>query len=133
MKIKLSEIKDPGNPEKERIVATVLSDTDLGGYILAETQETSDETISSELKNVKWLEDQPLKVGDMVIIYTKSGKNGKIINVDGSTSYFYYWALDNPIGNKENVGVILYEAEWSFIKAHPDKIKADEFDDSSSM
>ena len=98
MKIKLVEIKDPGNKDKERVILKVLNETDLGGYMIAVSVEESDQTVSTDLRNVMWLEDQPLKIGDLVVVYTKSGTNGKIVNSDGSTSYFFYWSLSDPIG-----------------------------------
>lgn len=128
MKIKLVEIKDPGNQDKERVVLKVLNDTDLGGYMIAVAVEETDQTISTNLKNIMWLEDQPIKVGDLVVIYTKSGTNGKILNSDGSTSYFFYWSLSAPIGKDNNLGVVLFEVDWNFVKAIPNKIQADEYD-----
>lgn len=128
MKIKLVEIKDPGNKDKERVILKVLNDTDLGGYMLAVSLEEVDQSISTNLKNVMWMEDQPLKAGDLVVVYTKEGNNGKIANTDGSTSYFYYWSLTKPIGLTKDAGVLLYEVDWSFVRAIPTKVKADEFD-----
>jgi len=127
MKIKLVEIKDPGNKDKERIILKVLNETDLGNYLIAVSTEETDQTISTDLRNVKWLDDQPLKVGDLVVIYTKSGNKGKIENSDGSVSYFYYWSLEEPLGNINDAGVLLFETSWNFIKAIPSKIKADEY------
>ena len=128
MKIKLVEIKDPGNKDKERIILKVLNDTDLGGYMMAVSTEESDKTISTRLKNVMWMEDQPLKSGDLVVVYTKDGNSGKIDNSDGSTSYFYYWSLARPIGETKDAGVLLFEVDWSFERAKPIKVKADEYD-----
>lgn len=127
MKIKLVEIKDPGNKDKERIILKVLNETDLGNYLIVVSTEETDQTISTDLRNVKWLDDQPLKVGDLVVIYTKSGNKGKIENSDGSVSYFYYWSLEEPIGDVKDAGVLLFETSWSFIKAIPTKVKADEY------
>lgn len=128
MNIKIIGIKDPGNKEKERIVISVDNQIDLGKYLIAISNELPDEMISSDIKHVKWLSDQALEAGDQVVIYTKSGNKASIKNSDGSTSYFYYWDLPNPIGADETVGVILFETSWQFKRVIPPVIKADEYD-----
>lgn len=128
MKLKIQTIKDPGIKEKERIVISVLADINLGDYLIAKTYSLKDERISAELEDTMWFPDQDLKQGDQVVVYTKAGEKNKITNSDGSTSYFYYWELSNPLGKEENAGAIIFEVNWDFEQAYTKPVKADEFD-----
>ena len=128
MNLKILTIKDPGIKEKERVVLSVLADINLGDYLIAKTYTLKDERISAELEDVMWLPDQDLKQGDQVVVYTKAGEKNKITNSDGSTSYFYYWELSEPIGDEEEAGAIIFEADWDFERAYSKPVKADEFD-----
>lgn len=128
MDIKILELKDPKIKEKERLILSVTKDTDLGKYMIAESTVFSDGTISSKIRNTLWLADQPLKTGDQVVIYTKGGTTGKIDNPDGSTSYFYYWNLNAPLGEKEDSVFVVYETSWTYARVYPKSVKADEYE-----
>lgn len=117
MNVKISDIKDYGNLEKERVVIKVLADTNLGKYILCTTQELSDERISSKIQNVLWLPDQDIKSGDLVVVYTKAGEKGSRINKDGTTTYFYYWGRNSVLTEIKDCGVVLFETSWNYKKS----------------
>ena len=128
MDIQFNMVKNPGVIETERVILNVSKDTDLGSYLIATSIENDDnKTITSALSNVYWLPDQKLKAGDLVVIYTKKGTKGKIENKDGSTSYFFYWGLDCPIGNDERATVVLFNADWWYRRIHPEAVKVDEY------
>lgn len=129
MDIQFYIVKDPGDPEKERVILRVQKNTDLGSYLIAtSTENTDNKTISSELSNVLWLPDQKLQSGDLVVIYTKKGKEGKVVNKDGSTSYFYYWGLSKPIGENRRSTIVLFDSEWCYRRVYPEEVKIDEYE-----
>ena len=97
MKIKFDSIKDAGSLEKERIIFKVLEPTNIGRYLVAKSTRVTDETFSSDIKDIKWFPDQDMKEGDLVVLYTKKGPKGNAINSDNSTTYFFYWGLDPPL------------------------------------
>lgn len=125
MNIKISDIKDYGNLEKERIVLNVLSDTDLGKYIIALTEELPDNLISSSIRDAYWLPDQSLKTGDMVVVYTKKGNRSSRKNEDGTTTYFLYWGQNEPLGRNQNNGVVLFQAAWTYRRIIPKQSDSD--------
>ena len=88
--------------------------TNLGGYVIAESVLVGENAISSEIKNSYWLPDQELKIGDLVVLYTKKGEKRSVLNKDGSTTYFYYWGLNNPLFSEEKTCVVLFETSWMF-------------------
>ncbi|OUN71159.1 hypothetical protein [Barnesiella sp. An55] len=112
MKLEIAYIKDSGNLEKERTVFKVTQPTNLGLYLVSQSVETSSTTFSSNIKNIYWLPDQELKIGDLVVLYTKKGEKRSTINKDGSTTYFYYWGLDKPLTSTEKSCVVLLETSW---------------------
>ena len=125
MKIEIDYIKDTNDSEKERVVFKVNQPTNLGDYIIAESVQVGESAISSEIKNSYWLPDQKLKIGDLVVLYTKSGEKRSVLNEDGSTTYFYYWGLPKS-SLQEKTCIVLFETSWMF-KAVPNvKIKTEE-------
>lgn len=127
MNIEIVSVKDVGNNDKERIVLNVVKDTDLGDYIIATSSANPDNTISPLIKNVYWLPNQSVKAGDLVVVYRKKGKQGKIENKDGSTSYFCYWDLKETLSSKDDTTVVLFETTWTNKKVKTEIIKADEY------
>lgn len=119
MKIVIKYIKDFGNPEKERVVLKVNAPTDIGQYVVAESVKVNENAISSEIKNQYWFPDQELKVGDLVVLYTKRGEKKSVLNKDGSTTYFFYWGLENPLSSVEKSCVVLFETLWMYKEASP--------------
>lgn len=113
MSIDFDSIKDSGNIEKERIILKVTQACDLGKYMLAISKEITEQTFSSNLQNLYWFPDKELKLGDLVVLYTKKGEKGNTINEDGSTTYFYYWGLSTSLSKlEEKPCVVLLESTW---------------------
>lgn len=113
MDIVVDYIRDAGDIDNERIVFKVTKDTQLGKFLIAESSELDNSRFSASLKNVYWFPDQDLKVGDVVILYTKKGGRNVIDNEDGSKSYFYYWNLEEShLKGTNPCIVILNAASW---------------------
>lgn len=127
MKIEITSYKDLGDKDKERIILTVKEKIELGNCIIATTTVNDNDTISADITNVYWLPNQEVKVGDLVVIYTKSGAKRKIENEDGSTSYFFYWGLPNPLMSLKNSTVVLFETTWTNKEIKKSVVKADEY------
>lgn len=117
MKIEIKYIKDLGEPEKERIVFQVNAPTNIGLYIAAESVKITENAISSKIKNLYWFPDQDLKAGDLVVLYTKKGEKKSVLNTDNSTTYFFYWGLENTLSSMEKSCVVLFETSWMFKEA----------------
>lgn len=112
MNIELNYIKDSGNIEKERIVFKVLSDAELGKFLVAQSVLVEDSRFSSKLGEIYWFPDQQVKEGDLVVLYTKSGENKSIKNENDSTTYFFYWGLDAVHNQRDNACIVLLDATW---------------------
>lgn len=114
MKIEIDYIKDFDDFDKARIVFRVNQVTNLGLYLVAESSQVGDNSISSGVKNVYWLPDQELKLGDLVVLYLKKGEKRSVTNNDGSITYFYYWGLNKTFSPENKSCVVLFEASWMF-------------------
>ena len=114
MKIEIIQILDRGKPESERLWLKATSDLDLMHYIVIKTVYLENNTIISNLHTSSlWFASQKIKAGDSVVIYTKSGTKSKVQNADGSTTYFIYWGLTNPLWIKiEDCAVVLEVNSW---------------------
>ena len=117
MRIEIKYIKNFGEFEKERVVFQVNAPTNLGLYMVAESVKIAENAISSEIKNPYWFPDQDLKTGDLVVLYTKKGEKKSILNNDGSTTYFFYWGLENTLSSVEKPCIVLFETSWMFKEA----------------
>ena len=120
MNIEIDNIKDSGNFDKERTLFKVTQVCNLGKYLIAKSQELTDDSFSSKLQDIYWFPDQDLKIGDLVVLYTKTGVNGNIKNDDCSNTYFYYWGLNSPLSDINKSCVVLLEASWK-VKSVPYK------------
>src|SRR5688500_17539445 len=92
--IVLLDVRDRGELEKERIVFQVSYNDDIGRYAIFETTASDDEQFSDDIKRIFWFPERPVKTGDLVVLYTKSGNDRIKKNKNGTTSFFFYWALE---------------------------------------
>lgn len=112
MKIKIQEIKDRGNDE-ERIVLRVLEDCNLCRYLVLDTTFDKDGNISNKNRHVYAFGDVLVRKGDYVVLYTKVGNDVRQTNVNGTTSYFFYWNMQSHIWNNEqDIAYLVHYDEW---------------------
>lgn len=113
MRIEIRYIKDSGNLKKERVVLKILSSDNVGNYLLADTTQLDDGSVTNVLNHVFWIPDQEVNQGDTVVIYSKKGQESKKVNKSGKTSYFFYWGLERAIWNDVNDSAILIQInQW---------------------
>lgn len=115
MNIKIKRTVDNKNLEKERIIFNVVENDFLGAYIVLKTKKTGEKTVSSRTEGTYWFPDKDVKKGDLVVLYTKKGINTEKKNGDGTTTYFYYWQMENTLWNNvEDVVLLTRLQEWNF-------------------
>jgi len=114
MKLKIKSIKDAGIVEKERLILKVLQEDDIGYYVVFKTTSFEDDSISNKVRYAYWFPDNQVRTGDLVILYTKSGRESKKFNpLSGITSHFFYWGLEKTIWNEKNDSAVLLEVkDW---------------------
>ncbi len=109
MKIEITNVIDNGTHDSERVVLSVLQDTDLKYYIIRDTTYTDDEHVSNKWQHVHKFGEQPVKAGDEVILYTKKGKKEIKNHGNNNKQYTYYWGMDSSIWNNDGDAAVLYQ------------------------
>lgn len=120
MKIEIQSVADKGTYEKERLILKVVSDTDVGDYILVQTG-YNERGVTIELFNTYWFPYKPVGAGDLVVLYTKRGKDSEKELKQGRKAHFFYWGLDSVIWNrKDRAPALLHSPEW--VSKSPDEL-----------
>lgn len=115
MNVKIKYVKDKGELVNERIVFAIEANINIGEYALFDTTYKGNGIVSNKLRHAYWFPDKEVNVGDLIVVYTKSGKTNKKLNKDGSYSHFFYWGLQSTIWNEEtDCAVVINIADWSY-------------------
>ena len=88
MKLKIERVEDAGVLDKERVVFSVLANEEIGRYVVLKSKKTGETSVSSETYATFWFPDKPAQRGDLVILYTKAGKDKSSATQGGKYSHF---------------------------------------------
>lgn len=114
MKLAIRYVKDHGVKNDERIILKALDSVDVGSYMLADTTYISDGEVSNKLRHTFWIPDQEVEKDDLVVIYTKEGKDSVKTNKSGNKTYFFYWGLNKTVWNiDEDAAALFLVGDWS--------------------
>jgi hypothetical protein len=112
MKLKISSIAALGTARKERLVLQVLASTDIGEFAVFRTRERAG-TVTTGVLDVFWFPDKAVEAGDLVVLYSKRGRQSEKKLDNGSTVHFFYWGVEDPAWAQEGVAaVLLHVDEW---------------------
>lgn len=110
MEIKITSIADRGNLVHERIGFNVLKNCQLEFYIVFKTRKTAN-GFYNRSKYSYWFLPENLKINDKIVLYTKKGDNAIKQNPDGSSTYFFYWGLDDALFKEDKDRIVLINAK----------------------
>lgn len=120
MRIAILSIADKGNLEKERLVLRVRATADVGDYILIQTGFQQD-GVTIDTHHTYWFPYKKVEAGDLLVIYTKEGRENQRALENGKNVHFFYWGLPEPIwATKDRAPVLLYAPVW--ISKEPQKL-----------
>jgi hypothetical protein len=112
MNIEIKSIADKGVKDKERIVLKVLSDTDIGDYLLIQAGFSGGQVTVGTYQTY-WFPYKATSAGDLVVLYTKYGKESEKELGHGKKAHFFYWSIEGPIWNRDDrAPVLLHAPEW---------------------
>jgi len=112
MKIEIQSVADKGNKEKERLILKVKATADIGDYLLIQSGFNNGEVTIGTYQTY-WFPYKTVEAGDLVVLYTKSGKENTRELKQGKTAHFFYWGLSSPIWNtNDKAPVLLHSPEW---------------------
>jgi hypothetical protein len=116
MILEFREIADAGTLAKERVILTVSTAGDVGHYSLYRAKNDPDveDGVLSGRVEAFWFPDQKVKVGDLVVLYSKDGEESAKRLHGGATTYFYYWGQTRSIwGKADHRAVLVNSGDWS--------------------
>ena len=112
MKIDIRSIADKGNHKKERLVLKVKANTDIGDYLVVQTG-FKDGEVTINTYEAYWFPYKAILSGDVVVLYTKNGRENVKELEGGRKVHFFYWGLNSAIwDSKDKAPVVLYAPEW---------------------
>lgn len=118
MKVKILSVHNQGNFDEEYVLLEVVSDCDIGKYVLADTTYTSTGTVSNKLRHVYWFPDKDVKKGELVSLRTKAGTNTELTNSSGTKVHRFYWGLKTSVWNDDgDCAVLLQTDDWQHFRA----------------
>jgi len=113
MKLSIKYVKDHGALKDERIVLKAMESVDVGSYMLADTTYMDEDQVSNKIRHTFWLPDKDVDKGDIIVVYTKSGKDSTKSNKSGNKTHFFYWGLERTIWNKDQDAAVLFSIrDW---------------------
>lgn len=112
MSIELRSIVDKGNLSKERLTFRVNSNSDIGDYVILQSG-FADGEVTTDIHNAFWFSYKPVKKGDLIVLYTRSGSGSVKPLKQSGFAHFYYWGLNSAMWeNSERAAVVLYAPKW---------------------
>lgn len=115
MKLKITNIRDQGNLDKERVVMKVESGGNVGEFLLAQSG-YHDNSVTNGIHDTYWFPDKDVNTGDFVVLYTKHGvdREKPFKNVK---SHFFYWGRKQPMWIAgDRVAVLMHAPTWESFK-----------------
>lgn len=110
MNLVIQEIEHAGDLDRERVVFSVLKEDNIGFYLLLHTGATDEGKATGRVRGTFWFPDRKVKGNDHVVLYTKAGYSRRVIDGDGTSTYFYYRGLREAVLKKANSAVVLLKA-----------------------
>jgi hypothetical protein len=116
MNLEFVSFADAGNLQKERVVLKATGAIDLGNYTLLCSASSEPGSGSSGANDAYWFPNMVVKENDLVVVYTKGGKDAQKETGAGHTAYFFYWGIKGPLwGAGENALVLIRADEWKLV------------------
>jgi hypothetical protein len=116
MNIKIDQIVDHGQ-QNERVDLSVVANTDLSHFLIADTTFGEYNRISNKLRHMHWFSAKKVISGDKIILFTRKGidKSEKINSIN--TKYYLYWQLDSSVWNDAGDAAVLFQINsWNTTK-----------------
>ena len=96
---------------KERIVFSVVEEGNIG-FCFVFNAKKIEGGISAKINYPFWFPDKDVKVGDLVVLYTKAGKSSFRQNKDNTTTYFYYRDIEKAIFTDDDRALLVESHTW---------------------
>jgi hypothetical protein len=89
------------DPLKEFVQLFVFEDLNTSGYALVDRTFKEEGGVSNEFRHIYVFPNQDVKKNDIIDVYTGIGTNSVHDNLDGSTTYFFFWGSEQCVWNNQ--------------------------------
>lgn len=118
MKLNIIDIQGQGDASKEYVSFIADADCDLKNYVVSDSTYTAANSLSNTFRHTYWWSPQPIRKGDVVLLYTRKGVNSSNKMPSGNMAYVFYWGSDHAIWNNSGDTAVLFElSTWQIKKA----------------
>ncbi len=118
MNLKIESVQGHGKFNDEYVLLKAIFDCNMSTYILADTTYVTPQTVSNKSRNMHLFLGLPLKAGEHVIFYTKSGIYSRTTHPSGMIFHHVYWGLKAAVWNNTGDCAQLFEiADRQVLKA----------------
>jgi hypothetical protein len=117
MELAIKTILDKGTLDKERVILTAEIDLPIGNFVVFGTAFSTElnTVLGGSLKWSYWFPDGQVKAKDLVVLYSKAGKNNVRENPDGTRTHFYYWFKKEPVWGVPGAALVVANIlDWDF-------------------
>ena len=112
MKVEIRRVVDAGDLKRERLVLRTRAKVDIGDFMLVCTGLFEDE-VTTDVKSSLWFPDKRIEARDLVVVYTKAGRDHEKALGEGRTAHFFYWGRKRPLWDADDVApVLLHAPHW---------------------
>ncbi|MBF0450086.1 MAG: hypothetical protein HQK75_05245 [Candidatus Magnetomorum sp.] len=112
MKVRIENISDFNNLDKECVVLVASEDTNIGGYLIF-CVTIDGKHLDNKVKNVFWFPDKKVKAGDYIVLFSKAGADREKQLKKGGKAYHFFWGNDSSVwDNNQKAAVLLHADEW---------------------
>lgn len=105
MKIKIENVLDKGNLERERVILKVVSDENIGNYVIMDSTFDQEGDVSNTGRHGYKFSSKEVKKGDFICLFTKNkdgSSKSEFKNTTGSTTHCFFWGRWATIWNKDS-------------------------------
>lgn len=118
MQLKILSVHNHGDFEKEHVLLEATADCDVGKYQLCDTTYSAKGNISNKLRHTFWIPDKLIKKGDLVSVWTKTGKDQEAKTDAGRTVHRFFWNLSTAVWNDDgDCAVLQHISAYQVFKA----------------
>lgn len=93
--------------------------------VLCARTSKSGRPLSGPQKFAYWFPDEGVNQGDLVVLYSKLGKDQKKDTESGHVSHFYYWKSGAPVWLKDMSAVIINTGAFKVLNMNPPHVGED--------
>lgn len=116
MNLEILTIVSPGSPSEERVLFRIKEDVNLqfyASYLVSKIKGKGNDVFSNQVKATYWFPNTNAKRGDLIVLYTKAGRNGFRASPNTNTTHFFFWGLKEAAFSNNQYGVVLAEmTKW---------------------